>query len=203
MANACDAHGCSSDSNTFQVIVDSAPEISLPGPDTTVSNPITVSGTAPANTEITIQDALNGYELVGSAISDGAGEWNTQISLTEGEHDLTAYACDEFNCTDNSDIVHITVSSGASIVTIDSVTDGNGATVTPGGTTTSPDITFAFSSTATDFDHFECSTDGSSFVTCFSPIQYTGLNDGLHTFSVEAVNTSAGAGPVPVALDCR
>ena len=55
------------------------------------------------------------------------------------------------------------------------------AAVAPGGTTTSPDITFAFSSPDADTASFACSTDGAAFIACTSPITYTGLGDGSHT----------------------
>ena len=67
----------------------------------------------------------------------------------------------------------------APTVTINTATDGNGAAVAPGGTTTSPDITFAFSSPDADTASFACSTDGAAFIACTSPITYTGLGDGI------------------------
>ncbi len=65
----------------------------------------------------------------------------------------------------------------------------------PSGTVTSRSATFTFSSadaTAT----FECSLDGGGFAACASPDTRSGLGDGSHTFSVQAVN-AAGADPTP------
>ena len=89
-----------------------------------------------------------------------------------------------------------TVDQTAPTVTITTATDGNGAAVAPGGTTTSNAITFAFSSPDADTASFACSTDGAAFIACTSPITYTGLGDGSHTFSVQAIDTSGNTGPV-------
>ncbi|MHA2621165.1 MAG: fibronectin type III domain-containing protein [bacterium JZ-2024 1] len=42
---------------------------------------------------------------------------------------------------------------------------------------------------------YECSRDGSPFVTCTSPVTYTGLSDGPHTFRVRAVDNAGNTGP--------
>jgi len=73
--------------------------------------------------------------------------------------------------------------------TIESATDGNGDPVTDGGTTTSDDITFTFTGSATPpttVESSECSLDDSPFEPCSSPTSqtYTGLELGEHTFAV-------------------
>lgn len=60
----------------------------------------------------------------------------------------------------------------------------------PSGTTTSPDATFTYSSSAAGAT-FECQLDAASFASCpAAGTSFTGLADGAHTFSVRA--TSGG-----------
>ncbi len=55
---------------------------------------------------------------------------------------------------------------------------------------------FTFSSDDTTAT-FECSLDGATFAACFSPINYTGLSDGSHTFQVRARDAAGNADPSP------
>jgi hypothetical protein len=64
--------------------------------------------------------------------------------------------------------------------------DGDNNPVLDGGTTTSTDITFAFSGATS----FECSLDYSTFEACTSPHTYTGLELGEHTFDVRALDNN-------------
>jgi hypothetical protein len=71
-------------------------------------------------------------------------------------------------------------------------------TSSPTATTTSTSATFAFTSTAGGT--FECSRDGAAFAACTSPITYTALVLGAHTFSVRATN-AAGTDPSPATFN--
>jgi hypothetical protein len=72
--------------------------------------------------------------------------------------------------------------------------DGAGNAVNNDGLTPSSSIAFVLSSSiageeATDIN-FECSSDGSSFSTCTSPAQFSGLSDGAHILEVVSVDNS-------------
>ena len=75
-------------------------------------------------------------------------------------------------------------------------------TTQPAKTSNSPTATFGFSGTddkTSDQDlRFECRLDGAEFTTCSSPQDYSGLNEGSHTFDVRATdsagNTSSAVG---------
>jgi hypothetical protein len=56
---------------------------------------------------------------------------------------------------------------------------------TPPNPTTQTTASFAFTDTQTGLS-FLCQLDGGGFSACSSPISYSGLSDGSHTFSVEA-----------------
>src|SRR5438876_4684830 len=63
----------------------------------------------------------------------------------------------------------------------------------------STSATFTFSSPDVTTVSFECKLDGpegvGSYEGCSSPKTYTGLSEGLHTFSVRAVDISTNTGP--------
>jgi hypothetical protein len=86
--------------------------------------------------------------------------------------------------------------------TINSANDGNNETVTRGGNTTSTSMTFAFSGsdTGVGLDHFECSIDGASFSTCVTPLQFTDLSIGGHSFEVRAEDKVGNKGQMPTAF---
>jgi hypothetical protein len=73
--------------------------------------------------------------------------------------------------------------------------DGAGNAVNNDGLTPSSSITFVLSASiggmaATDINNFECSLDGSSFTTCTTPAQYSGLSDGAHILEVISLDNS-------------
>ncbi|MGH2752793.1 MAG: Ig-like domain repeat protein [Actinomycetota bacterium] len=65
----------------------------------------------------------------------------------------------------------------------------------PSGTidTTNAQITF---SSADPADEFECSVDGGSFQDCNSPLNLSGLSNGMHTIDVRAVDQVGNRGPI-------
>jgi uncharacterized protein len=67
-------------------------------------------------------------------------------------------------------------------------------------TSTSAQFSFSGSQPVSAIARFECSRDGAAFITCSSPVSYTGLSEGSHTFAVRAVGTTGGADPTPASL---
>jgi hypothetical protein len=59
-------------------------------------------------------------------------------------------------------------------------------TAKPPAQTTDPTAAFAF--TQPYYTSFRCSLDGAAFATCTSPVSYSGLAVGTHTFRVGAVD---------------
>jgi myo-inositol-hexaphosphate 3-phosphohydrolase len=65
----------------------------------------------------------------------------------------------------------------------------------PANPTSSASAQFGFTSTSTGAT-FACSLDSAAFANCISPVSYTGLSAGAHTFQVRAADQN-GADPTP------
>lgn len=84
---------------------------------------------------------------------------------------------------------------------IDSATDGSGAAVVDGGTTSSTSITFTFSGTDNvAVASFECSFDAAVFSACTSPQSFSDLSVDSHAFQVRAIDTAGNTDPTPASL---
>jgi hypothetical protein len=78
--------------------------------------------------------------------------------------------------------------------TIDTVPPQTTISSGPPAASRTASATFAFTSSEPE-STFACRLDGGGFVPCTSPKTYTGLGDGRHTFSVEAVDRAGNADP--------
>lgn len=82
---------------------------------------------------------------------------------------------------------------------IDSATGTNGIPILFGGETTSQGITFTFSGSKNQLDHFEYKLDASPFRRCDSDNQqtYPNLGVGPHEFQVRAIGLNNVVDPAP------
>lgn len=71
-------------------------------------------------------------------------------------------------------------------------------TVTPPNVSNGASAYFGFTSDKIG-STFECSLDSASFASCSSPVAYSGLQDGVHAFSVRAVDAGGRIDPSPAA----
>ncbi|HEX6377789.1 MAG TPA: hypothetical protein VFZ60_01755, partial [Nitrososphaeraceae archaeon] len=107
--------------------------------------------------------------------------------LADGAHTIEIRSNDNVGNKDPSPASFIwTIDTVEPNTSITSAIDGNRNTVTPGGNTSSTTMSFAFSGSdrGSGVDHFECSIDGAPFAMCASPVIYSNLADGSHSFGV-------------------
>ncbi len=109
-------------------------------------------------------------------------------SLSEGQHTFRVRAIDAVGHTDPTP---------ASVSwTVDTTPPETAITSAPSGTVKSrvADISFSASEQGSTF---KCSLDGAPFSSCTSPVKYTGLKDGQHTFKVQAIDAAGNADSTP------
>lgn len=64
-------------------------------------------------------------------------------------------------------------------------------------TNTTTSVTFAFEGTAGDTAKTQCSLDGSAFVDCVSPYEFTELHQGTHTVQFRAIDSAGNIDATP------
>ncbi|HEX5123807.1 MAG TPA: Ig-like domain-containing protein [Rhodanobacteraceae bacterium] len=140
---------------------------------TNVVNPI-VEGTCEASPDYTIDVIVDGTPG-GSASCSGAPYQSTVGPLLDGTHDVAVYAVDQNGAP--------TALSPSLAITIDTQTN---ATIVsgPNDPSTSPNAMFEIDAEAGDT--LMCTLDAGAPVACTSPVSYTNLGGGAHTFLVDA-----------------
>jgi large repetitive protein len=79
---------------------------------------------------------------------------------------------------------------------VDTTAPGTTVDSGPGDPTNATGASFDFSSSEAG-SSFECSLDGSLFVTCSSSAVYSSLTEGAHTFEVKATDAVGNTDPTP------
>ncbi len=111
-------------------------------------------------------------------------------SVLEGSHTFDVWAIDEFgNKTADGARYQWAVDLTAPDTSIDSVSPSSTSS-------TRSFITFNFSSPDATA-RLECSRDGAGWLSCSSPVAYTGFGLGAHTFAVRAIDQAGNADDTP------
>jgi Big-like domain-containing protein len=149
----------------------------------------TVTLKADAADDVTVDHVdflVNRAVVATDATAAYSASWNSG-TVADGPVTIAARAIDtSSNATTSADRT----------VTVDNASPDTAIDSGPQGPTASGTASFGFSSADTGAT-FECSLDGSSFVRCASPRQYTALTDGLHTFAVRARDAVGNADASP------
>ena len=120
---------------------------------------------------------------------DGAGYASCSApssysGLADGPHSFDVRAIDN--------VGNVDASPATASWTVDTVPPQTSIASGPPGSSQSASATFTFASSEAA-STFTCRLDGAGFVPCASPTTYTGLGDGDHTFSVQAVDAAGNA----------
>jgi hypothetical protein len=186
-------------------------------PDTSITSAADGTGAALAYDAVTLSASLTlrftGTDDVGlsrfECQLDGAGfsacasplAYN---ALTLGRHTFEVRTVDTSSNVDATPARYTWTVDAAPETTITGVVDGRGRSIANGGSTPSDKITFRFAGTDNGtVAGCECQLDAQNFTSCTSPVTYTGVTRGAHTFRVRAVDNNAFRDPSPAAFTWR
>ncbi|MDX6642874.1 MAG: large repetitive protein [Solirubrobacteraceae bacterium] len=129
-------------------------------------------------------------QLVAAAVSGGG--WVTAAGLAPGTYTARAR---------QSDAAGNTGFSPPHTFTIDTSPPGVVILSGPSGTVGSTSATFTFG--ASEAANFECRLDGGAYLPCASPVAYSNLGQGSHTFEVRATDLSGNTNPASAIASWR
>jgi photosystem II stability/assembly factor-like uncharacterized protein len=186
-------------------------------PDTSIISAADGTGTALANDAVTLSTSLTlsftGTDNVGlsrfECKLDGAGfsvcaSPRAYNALALGHHTFEVRAVDTSSNVDATPARYSWTVDAAPETTINSAVDGRGKSIVNGGSTPSDKVTFRFAGTDNGtVAGFECLLDAGNFTSCTSPVTYTAVTRGAHTFRVRAVDNNAFRDPSPATFTWR
>jgi hypothetical protein len=180
-----------SNTNTFRVdaTVPSAPVVTGPATNGTVTNDNTPTFTGTAAPGSTVTVILNG-NAVGTTTADASGHWTftPTTPLPDGPYTLTATAT---NAAGN-----VSPSSNSRTFVVDTALPETQIITGPSGDTDTPDASFDLGSNEAGVT-YECSLDGGDFTACSDPATFEGLANGEHTLQVRARDSAGNVDTTP------
>lgn len=180
---------------TTTYTVNSPPVLSAPGSVTTEKNT-----SVAINLSATDANGDTRTYSVTSGPSNGSGSFTSTTGASTtynytpnsgfvGSDSITFQVSDGFGGTDTETVNINVVDTTPPQTTIDSGPAN-------GSTTNDDSVTFTFSSNESG-STFECQVDGAGFTSCTSPVTYSNLGPGTHTFEVRATDPSGNTDPTP------
>jgi ELWxxDGT repeat protein len=158
-----------------------APTVTLTSPagGETVRGTLTIAADASDDTGVARVDFLVDGVAVGS---DASAPYSLTWNSATGTDGVKAVAARAVDAAGNE------ATSAARNVTIDNTAPDTTIASGPSGLTTSRSATFAFAVSEPGAT-FECALDDAPYTPCSSPVSYTALADGQHTFRVRAADS--------------
>jgi hypothetical protein len=167
------------------------PTITYPLGDAVVGPTVRVTGTAPAEWDVTVYNST--LEPLGETTADENGHWAMNLTFEAGPQTISAGA--QYGDSPFSDY-----SPGVNF-TVDAVAPDTSITGGPSGTVSALTASFTFSSDD-NLATFECLLDAdpaeaANWNACESPKNYTDLERGEHVFMVRAVDAVGNRDATP------
>ncbi|HEV8688024.1 MAG TPA: hypothetical protein VGQ84_12170, partial [Gaiellaceae bacterium] len=162
-------------------------------PDTTITagpSGIVLSSSASFDFSASEAGATFACSLDGAAFS-ACSSPQSYGGLALGPHTFEVRAADAVGNTDAT-----AASRSWTVVPLDTTPPETSITSGPAPSVASNAASFAFSSTEAG-SSFECALDGAAFGACSSPMSYSGLADGAHSFQVRATDAAGNVDPTP------
>lgn len=172
---------------TIDTTAPSPPVINMPvsSPSYYATTSVTISGTAEANSTVTLYDGAS--PLTTTVAVDGSGNWSYDATLDEGSHPITAYATDGAG--------NVSTASGTKTITVDLTTPQVSISAVADGSTINDNTpNFSFSVTEQYPDTLECKVDDGSYATCASGFPLAVFDDGVHTVTVKVTDLAGNVG---------
>ena len=124
---------------------------------------------------------------VDSAAWAGCGSPHTTEALADGSHTFEVRARDVAGNVDGT--------PASRTFAVDSTPPDTSISSGPSGTSSQTSASFAF--TSNESGSFKCKLDAGTWGSCTSPKALSGLSNGGHTFSVQAIDTAGNADATP------
>jgi len=182
---------------TADTVAPAAPVVADPKSAINVNAPtFTIEGDAEAGSLVKIYvDVNNNGEIDAGDTLVGQQQLGVETDSFSISTPLTANAANNFLVTATDLAGNESTLTDVPTITNDSITpDAPELTGTPPSFTNGTSVTFAFTSSDANFDHFEANLDGGEFTTATSPLTFGTLSEGSHTFQVQAVDTAGNVG---------
>jgi hypothetical protein len=140
--------------------------------------------------------------LTGASLSGGPASYTlgglASLTAADGSYMLTVLAAGVQDA-----LGHPLAANAADQWVVDATPPDTTITSSPPAATNSGNASFAFTGndgTGVGVASFQCSLDGDSFSTCTSPANFSGLDDGPHTFAVRAIDVRGNVDPTPASF---
>jgi hypothetical protein len=159
--------------------------------------PAALVGTGPISIVFSASDETSGVASYQCALDTGAfadcNSPQTLSGLSEAAHSFKILSKDKAGNVSAPTTMSFTVSAMAPILNI---------TVKPDAITKLKTANFSFSGTllGNPLVSYQCARDAGGFAACTSPVAYTNLAEGLHSFSVKGTSQS-GVNSAPVSVN--
>jgi hypothetical protein len=172
---------------SVDVTAPATPTITSPPDGSTFgTGSFTVAGSAEPNSVVEIFDGLTSK---GTVSATGSGTWSKPFTgVADGSHTYTATASDTAGNTSP-------VSNSRTVI-VDTTPPNTSVDSGPAASTNETTATLTFSSSEGG-SSFACRLDGAVFASCTSPVSYSSLAEGSHTFEVRATDAAGHADATP------